>query len=394
MVVGIPLRILLLGVGAVGAVTATHLVNSPEVSEVVLGDIAPDRAKQLANRLKSNKASPIRVDAGDRKDLINAMKKIDVVINSALPRYNLLIMDVALKNNVHYIDLASDIPYDSVRNQLRLSDAWKDANLTAIMGLGEDPGISNILARYLADKMDRVDEIRVRDGDTGVSKEFAFPCLFSPDVLIDEVLHRPQIYKDGSLLKLSPLSGREVYPFPDPVGSLTVYYVDHEEPETLSQFIDKGIRYADFKLALSPQTVEMLKILKQLNLTSKKPIEVKGLKIAPKDVLLSLLPKPADLAGKVEGYSCIVVDVRGEKTGKKVRALAYTFMNHQEAFRKYGVTATSYLTGTPPAIGAVMLAKGGIKIRGVIPPECLEPQPLLTEIKKRGIKINEKVQEI
>jgi len=388
------LRILLLGVGAVGTVTATHLVDHQEVSEVVLGDIALDRAKQLANRLKSDKLSPLQVDAGDRKDLINAMKKMDVVINAALPKYNLLIMDVALKNKVHYIDLASDIPFDAVRNQLRLSDKWKAANLTAIMGLGADPGMSNIFARYLADKMDRADEIRIRDGDTAVSKEFAFPCLFSPDVLIDEVLNPPEIYKDGSLLRLSPLSGEEVYPFPDPVGSLTVYYVDHEEPETLPQFIDKGIRYADFKLALSPQTVDMLKILKQLNFTSKEPIKVKGLKIAPKDVLLSLLPKPVDLAGKVEGFSCIAVEIRGEKDGKKVRALAYAFMSHREAYEKYGVTATAYLTGTPPAIGAVMLAKGDIKIRGVIPPECLEPKPFLAEIEKKGIRVNETVQQI
>lgn len=391
---GQPLRILLLGVGAVGTVTANHLVNSPEVSEVVLGDIALDRAKKLENRLNSDKVSALRVNAGNREDLTKALKKIDVVINAALPRYNLLIMDVALKNKVYYIDLASDIPFDAVRSQLRLSGAWKAANLTAIMGLGADPGMSNIFARYLADKMDRVDEIRVRDGDTAVSKEFAFPCLFSPDVLIDEVLNPPQIYKDGSFLRLLPLSGEEVYPFPDPVGSLTVYYVDHEEPETLPQLINKGIRYADFKLALSPQTVEMLKILKQLNLTSKELIEVKGFKIAPKDVLLSLLPKPADLAGKVEGFSCIAVEIRGKKAGKKTQALAYTFMSHREAYEKYGVTATAYLTGTPPAIGAVMLARGDIKIRGVIPPECLEPQPFLTEIMKKGIKVNETVQEI
>jgi len=386
------MRILLLGLGAVGTVTATHLIDSPEVSGVVLGDIAFDRAKKLEKKLNSDKVSALKVDAGDRQNLTTAIKRIDLVINAALPRYNLLIMDVALKNNVYYIDLASDIPFDSVRNQLKLSNAWKDADLTAIMGLGEDPGISNILARYLADKMDRVDEIRIRDGDTGVSKEFAFPCLFSPDVLIDEVLNKPEIYKDGSLRRLSPLSGEEVYQFPNTVGSLTVYYVDHEEPETLSKFINKGLRYADFKLALSPQTVQMLKILKQLNLTSKEPIEVKGFKIAPKDVLLSVLPKPADLAGKVEGFSCITVDMKGEKAGKKVRALAYTSMSHQEAYRKYGVTATAYLTGTPPAIGAVMLAKGDIKTRGVIPPECLEPKPLLKEIEKKGIKINETLQ--
>jgi len=384
----------LLGVGAVGTVTAKHLVNSPEVSELILGDIALERAKNVANKLSSEKVSSKKVDASKREDLHEAMKKIDVIINAALPRYNLPVMDVALKSRVHYIDLASDIPFDSVRNQLKLSDVWKDADLTAIMGLGEDPGMSNIFARHLADKMDRVNEIRVRDGDTGVSKEYALTCLFSPDVLIDEVLNQPEVYKDGSLLRLAPLSGEEVYRFPDPVGPLTVYLVDHEEPETFSRFINKGIRYSDFKLALSSQTVEMLKTLKQLNLTSKEPIDVKGFKIAPKDVLLALLPKPADLAGRVEGYSCIAVEVMGEKSGKNVRALAYTFMSHQEAYRRYGVTATAYLTGTPPAIGAVMLAKGDIKVRGVIPPECLDPKPILAEIEKKGIKVHEKVQEV
>jgi saccharopine dehydrogenase-like NADP-dependent oxidoreductase len=118
---------------------------------------------------------------------------------------------------------------------------------------------------------------------------------------------------------------------------------------------------------------------------------VKGVKIAPKDVLLSLIPKPADLAGKVEGYSCIAVEVAGRKAGKKMRILAYAYLGNQETYKKHGVTATSYLTGTPPAIGAVMLAKGDIKVRGVIPPECLEPQPLLKKIEKKGIKINEKI---
>ena len=385
------MKFLIIGVGAVGQVTAAHLAQDPEVSRVVLSDIALDRAKSVVDWLKSKKASAVKVDAGDRNDLVDAMKQIDVVINATVPRYNMLIMDVALKSNVHYIDLASDIPFDSVRNQLSLSDAWKDAGLTAIMGLGEDPGISNLLARHLADKMDKVDEIRIRDGDNSVSKEFAFPCLFSPDVLIDEALNRPEVFKDGSLRRLSPLSGEEVYRFPEPIGPLTVYFVDHEEPETLSKFIDKGISYADFKLALSPEFVQMLRILKQLNLTSKEPIEVKGVKIAPKDVLLSLIPKPADLAGKVEGYSCIAVEVAGRKAGKKMRILAYAYLSNQETYKKHGVTATSYLTGTPPAIGAVMLAKGYIKVRGVIPPECLEPQPLLEKIEKKGIKINEKI---
>jgi saccharopine dehydrogenase (NAD+, L-lysine-forming) len=386
------LRFLIIGVGAVGQVIAAHLVRDPDVSKVVLSDISLERAKTVADWLKSKKTSAVKVDAGDRKNLVEAMKQIDIVVNATVPRYNLLIMDVALKSNVHYIDLASDMPYDSVRNQLSLNNAWKDAGLTAIMGLGEDPGISNLLARHLADKMDSVEEIRIRDGDNGSSEEYPFPCLFSPEVMIDEILSRPEIFKDGSLRRLSPLSGEEVYRFPAPVGPLTVYFVDHEEPETLSRFINKGLRYADFKLALSPEIAQMLRILKQLNLTSKEPIEVKGVKIAPKDVLLSLLPKPADLAGKVKGYSCIAVEVAGGKARKKMRILAYAYLSHQEAYKKYGVTATSYLTGTPPAIGAVMLAKGDIKVRGVIPPECLEPKPLLAKIEKKGIKIIERIQ--
>jgi saccharopine dehydrogenase (NAD+, L-lysine-forming) len=388
------LRVLLLGIGAVGTVTATHLANCPEVSEVVLGDIALERSKQLADRLKSSKVSALRVDAGNRENLTSAMKKTDVVINAALPKFNFLVMDVALKNKVNYLDLASDIPYDSVRNQLKLSKKWKAADMTAIMGLGEDPGLSNLFARYLADKLDSVEEIRIRDGDTGVSPDYAFPCLFSPDVLIDEVLNQPEIFKDGSLLRLPPLSGQETYSFPEPVSSQTVYLVDHEEPETLSRFINKGLRYVDFKLSLSPQIVEMLKVLRQLNLTSKEPIDVKGVKIAPKDLLLALLPKPADLAGKVEGFSCITVDMIGKKAGRKIRALAYAFISHQDAYKKYGVTGTAYLTGTPPAVGAVMLAKGEIEERGVIPPECLKPLPILKEIEKKGIKIHEKMQEI
>ena len=388
------MKIVLLGIGAVGEVTATHLVKSPEVAELVLGDISLQRVEQLSSKLKSSKVTPARVDAGNKKNLIESLKDADVVINSALPKYNLLIMDVAIKNKVQYLDLASDIPYDSVRNQLKFSNVWKKARLTAIMGLGEDPGISNLLARHLADKMDKVEEIRIRDGDSGVSKEYVFPCLFSPTTLIDEVMNKPEIFKNGSLRRLAPLSGEEVYNFPEPIGPMTVYFVDHEEPETLSHFIDKGVYYADFKLALSHEVVNMLTVLRQLKLTSKEPIEVKGMKIAPKDVLLALLPRPSDLGGKVEGYSCIVVDVIGKRAGKRVHAMAYASLSHQEAYRKYGVTGTAYLTGTPPAIGAVMLAKGEVEAKGVIPPECLQPQPILKEIEKKGIEIHETIQQI
>jgi saccharopine dehydrogenase-like NADP-dependent oxidoreductase len=167
---------------------------------------------------------------------------------------------------------------------------------------------------------------------------------------------------------------------------VTLCFIEYEPVFTLPRFIGKGVSYVDCKISLEPNVAA----LHLMGLANDKPIEVKGIKIAPKDVLLSLLPKPADLAGKVEGHSCIAVEVAGRKAGRNMRVLAYAYLSHQEAYKKYGVTATSYLTGTPPAIGAVMLAKGDIKVRGVIPPECLEPQPLLAKIEKKGIKITER----
>jgi len=258
------------------------------------------------------------------------------------------------------------------------------------LGLGEDPGISNIFARYVADKLDRVEEIRIRDGETAVSKDFPFACLFSPDVFLYEVFESPTVYENGVMHKVDPLTGEEQYEFPEPIGSLTVFHVDHEETETLPLFIKKGLRYVDFKLALSPETVQMLKVLKQLGLLSEKPLNIKGQKISPKELVIALFPKPADLPGKVDGHASIVVDVKGERKGEKTHHLVYTLMSHREAYEKYGSTATSYLTGTPPAIGAIMIAKNEIKTRGVISPECLDPKPFMDKLSQKGIKINEK----
>ncbi len=384
------MRIFLLGVGAVGTVVATHLTKSPEISELVLGDIALDRAKALKRRLKNAKVSAVHADASNEEKLRSVLSKVDVIVNATLPKYNLTVMNTALKSNVHYIDLAS---WATVKMQLDLNEAWKDAGLTAILGLGEDPGISNIFARYVADKLDRVEEIRVRDGETVISKDFPFACLFSPDVFLYEVFERPDVYENGVMHKVDPLTGEELYEFPKPIGPLSVYHVSHEETETLPLFINKGLRYVDFKLALSHETVQMLKVLKQLGLLSAKPLNIKGQRISPRELVIALFPKPADLPGKVEGYASIVIDVKGERKGEKTRHIVYTLMSHREAYEKYGSTATSYLTGTPPAIGAIMIAKKETRMRGVLSPECLEPKPFMNRLTQKGIKIEEKILE-
>ncbi|UCC33432.1 MAG: saccharopine dehydrogenase NADP-binding domain-containing protein [Candidatus Bathyarchaeota archaeon] len=382
------MKVLVLGgAGAVGEVICADLAATPSISEVVCADRDLNKAKRLIEKLKREKVTPTEIDAGKSKELMGALKGVDVVINSALPRFNLVVMDAALKRGAHYIDNAV---YSTVDEKLKFDDAWKDAGLTALLNLGEDPGLSNIYARYGADSMDRVEEIRIRDGET-CEGDFPFIATFSPHVFLGgEIFFEPLIFENGEFKHLPPFSGREVYEFPDPIGPVTVYCTDHEEVETLPRIIKKGVKYTDFKLAFSPETVELLQTLNQIGLMSSKPIDVRGAKVSPLDVFISLIPMPSEIAGKVKGYACILADVRGEKAGEKIHHLVYTFMSHEDAYKKLGVTATAYLTGIPASVGAAMLAEGKIKRRGVFPPEVLEPEPFIKEVRKKGIVTHEK----
>lgn len=382
------MKVLVLGgYGAVGTAICGDLAGIPHISEIVCAGRNMDKARRLVQKLKSDKVTAGKVDASDSDELMRTLKEVDIVVNSSLPEFNLKVMEAALKNGVHYIDNAV---YEKVDHKLKFDKAYRDAGLTGLLNLGEDPGLSNIFARYAADRMDRVHEIRIRDGETCETEKYPFVATFSPEVFLGgEIFLEPLIFENGAFKHLPPFSGEEVYNFPDPVGPLTLYCTDHEETETLPRFIKKGVQYVDFKLAFSPETANLLKTLNELGLMSKKPIDVKGAKVSPLDVFISLIPTPAEIGGKVEGYACILADVRGEKDSDKIHLIMYTYLSHKEAYRRLGVTATAYLTGIPAAVGAEMLADGTIEKRGVYPPEVLEPEPFLARIRQRDITIYE-----
>ena len=372
-----------------GTAICGDLAETPHISEVVCAGRNVDKARKLAQKLKSDKVTPKKVDVSNSSELMEALEEVNIVINSSLPEYNIAVMDAALKSGVHYIDNAV---YEKVDHKLKFDDAYREADLTGLLNLGEDPGLSNIFVRYAADRMDRVAEIRVRDGETCETEKYPFVATFSPEVFLGgEIFLKPLIFENEVFKHLPPFSGEEVYDFPDPVGPLTVYCTDHEETETLPRFIKKGVTYADFKLAFSPETVKLLKTLKELGLMGQNPIDVKGVRVSPLDVFISLIPTPTEIGGEVDGYACILADVRGEKEGAKVCHVVYTYMNHKEAYRRLGVTATAYLTGIPAAVGAAMLADGSIRKRGVYPPEVLEPEPFLARIREKDIGIYERV---
>ncbi|MEM0342860.1 MAG: saccharopine dehydrogenase C-terminal domain-containing protein [Thermoplasmata archaeon] len=397
------MKAMILGVGAVGSVTAEILAGAEEFDQVILADLNLDRAKRTEKRISSDKVSVKRVDASDVEGMTKAFKGVDLVLNGVIPRYNLGIMQACLKAGSNYADMAWDVALDTTPpggviketpawHQLRLSDAFKKANLVGMMGIGCDPGLSNIFARMAADNLDKVKKILVRDGDNGTVEGHKFAPLWSPETLIEEVLMPATYYADGAYRKLPPFSGKEPFDFPEPVGRLTIYNVDHEESETLPTFIGevlgKGCDYCDFKIALDDTYVEAIQLIGMLGLANPNKIDVKGQKVSPRDVVAACLPDPSTLGERAKGDCAIGTVTKGVKDGQEVSYYIWVQLNHERTFRKYGHSATAYSVGVPFAIAAILFARGEIKQRGVFPPEMLDPGPWPEMLKKYGMPVH------
>jgi saccharopine dehydrogenase (NAD+, L-lysine-forming) len=401
------MKALILGVGAVGSVTAEILANSQEFDQVVVADWNMDRVEVVEKKISSDKVLGKKIDASNVAMMAEEFKGIDLVLNGVIPKFNFNIMDACLKAGSHYADMASDIflskekPGEIVEETPMLyyvrkyDDAFKKAGLMGLMGLGCDPGLSNIFARMGADRLDTVKEILVRDGDNGSVSGYEFAPLWSPETLIEEVLMPAMIYKDGNYRKIGAFQGKETYMFPDPVGEeLPIYNVDHEEQETLPTYIGevlgKGCEYCDFKIALGDECVNVIKTLGMLGLDSPKKIDVKGAMVAPRDVVAATLPDPATLGDRAVGACAIGTITTGVKDGKDEKHFIYTTMDHKECYDKYGHSATAYTVGVPLAIGAIAFAQGKVPQRGVFPTEMLDPKPIVDMLPKYGMNCIEK----
>src|SRR2546428_7086678 len=195
----------------------------------------------------------MQIDASDEDALRRAMHGSGLVINTALPRFNRLIQSAALGEHVNYLDPANDSADPFVD-----SDTWKAAGLTALCAMGEDPGLSNVFARYAADGMDRVESIKVRDGDTASSPDYPFIALFSPETFVEETLAPSRIWRDGQYEALPPFGEFETYEFPAPIGPLPGDSRAHAQVDTLPRSTRTRGRYRDLYLPLHPAPVQPL----------------------------------------------------------------------------------------------------------------------------------------
>ncbi len=290
------MKVLIVGAGAQGGPCASILARDRDIAEIVLGDIDLDLANKVKNKIKSDKITTMKVDAGKVEELEKAAKGVDAVINLTLPQFNANIMKAALKKGAQYVDAAMDYPLIAQltkKEPFEIDNEFKEAGLTALIGCGGTPGVSNVLVKYACDKLNQVDSICIRCSGKIVEKPkdiiSAWDPGWSPKTALTDYAEEPIVFENGRYKRYPPFSGREEYDF-DPFGKVLLAYHLHEEAAMLPYFIGKGVKYVDFKYPVDIQAGNLI----QLGFASDKAIDVKGAKVAPLDVLVQLVRSPVN----------------------------------------------------------------------------------------------------
>jgi saccharopine dehydrogenase (NAD+, L-lysine-forming) len=359
-----------------GQGVARDLIKQEQVKNVVLGDIATDPERVQAKLRASEKVSLKKVDVNDHAGLIAAIKGADVVINCAGPFYKTAVpvAKAAVEARVNYIDICDDYQGTEILFASEIDGAAKSAGITVLTGMGSDPGTNNVIVRYYADRMDRVDDIAlywvvsIADLSEGAAWDHSLHMITGKV---------PQ-FLDGRLEYVEGGTGEETDTFLEPLGTCRVRYVGHPQPLTIPRYI-KGVKRVVIKGALIPAWVDdLIKEQKDTGFLSTEPVEIKGVRVVPYDLTLRLwgaIPKDRDKGPAASGLKVIV---KGERGGK-------------------GITCTADIvgrmapgTGLPASIAALMMGAGDVQAKGVVAPEgCIDPEKFLAALIGRGARIHQ-----
>ena len=386
-------KVLIIGAGGVGNVVAHKCAQAPEhFSEILLASRNENKCKAIAADVKAATGRAIRTAALDADNvqatvaLLQSFKP-DLVINVALPYQDLPIMDACLHAGVHYLDTANYEPPNHAKFEYSWQWAYRErytkAGLTALLGSGFDPGVTNVFCAYaqkhLFDTIETIDILDANAGDHG----YPFATNFNPEINIREITQRGRYWENGEWKETDPLSVKQVYDYPV-VGPKDSYLLYHEELESLAKNI-KGLRRIRFFMTFSERYLTHLRVLENVGMTRIDPIDFQGHKIVPIQFLKALLPDPASLGPRTKGKTCIGCEITGTKDGKPRKVFIYNVCDHQECYKEVKSQAISYTTGVPAAIGGILLATGKWRKPGVWNMEEMDPDPFMAELNRRGL---------
>ena len=387
-------KVLLIGAGGVASVAAAKMCGNADVfTDLLIASRTQKRCEDVKaaceSRGTATRVATAQIDAMDVPRLTALVRdyKPDLVMNIALPYQDLAIMDACLAAGASYLDTANYEPPDTAHFEYAWQWAYRErfakAGLTAILGCGFDPGVTQVFSAYAQkhhfDTIETLDILDCNGGDHG----YPFATNFNPEINIREVTAKGSYWEDGHWVKTEPMAIKRVYNF-DQVGEKDMYLLHHEEIESLALHL-KGIRRIRFFMTFGQSYLTHLKCLENVGMTRIDPIDFKGQKIVPIEFLKALLPDPASLGPRTKGKTNIGCIFHGLKDGKTVDYYVYNVCDHQECYREVGSQAISYTTGVPAMIGAKMFLQGNWRKPGVYTCEEFDPDPFMAELPKQGL---------
>ena len=374
-------KIFVLGAGMMGRAVVYDLGRVREVENIAVADFDRSRADEVARRFGRGRARGFFADARDANRLAHLARGHDVLLNCTQYNWNLDVMRAALAARINYMDLGG--LYHMTRKQFSLDKDFRRIGRIAIAGVGGAPGITNVMARALADRLDRVDSIRVYNAGADEQRyDSPIAYTFSIATILDELTMPPVAFEGGRYVEKPMLSEPEPGKFRAPIGSITLRHSIHSELGTLpASFRKKGVKEVFFKINYDPRLVNLVRDLDQAGFTSRELVAVNGTRVAPRSVLLSLMQQraPKKMARDVEALRVVVA---GRSKNRRIASAMEMWADHST---RPQLSAVARDTGFPAAIAAVMLGRGEIRGTGVQAPEIVvPPEPFFNELKKRG----------
>jgi saccharopine dehydrogenase (NAD+, L-lysine-forming) len=384
----------------VGAAFATIAQRRALFEQVVLADVALARATAAAERLgEPDRFSAARVDASNQAELVELMSRVkpDAVLNATDPRFNEPIFNAALEARVTYLDMAMtlshahperphEIPGEMLGEyQLARSEEWARAGLLALVGMGVEPGLSDVLARYAADELfASIGEVGVRDGSDLKVEGYEFAPTFSIWTTIEECLNPPLIWeRRRGHYTTEPFSEPEVFTFPEGIGPVECVNVEHEEVVLIPRAVQCD--RVTFKYGLGQEFIDVLKTIHKLGLDSTEPVSVRGVEVAPRDVIAAVLPDPATLGERMTGRTCAGTWVQGTgKDGASRSTYLYQVADNERTMCEYATQAVVWQTAINPIVALELLDGGAWKGTGVLGPEAFPPGPFIDLLAELG----------
>jgi len=386
------MRVLAIGAGGVGTAAALIGARRGYFERWVVSDYDLARAASVVDRLEDDRFVASRVDASSADDVAALCREhgITHVLNVVDPRFVLSIFEGAFHAGADYLDTAMSLsrphpahPYAEVGvklgdEQFARDEEWRAAGRLALCGIGVEPGLADVFARYAADHLfSEIDEIGVRDGANLVVDGYDFAPSFSIWTTIEECLNPPVIWeRERGWFTTPPFSEPEVFDFPEGIGPVEVINVEHEEVLLVPRWID--CNRVTFKYGLGDEFIDVLKTLHKLGLDRTEPVMVKGQPVSPRDVVAAALPDPATLGDRMSGKTCAGTWVTGTgKDGAPREVYLYHVADNGWTMAEYGVQAVVWQTAMNPVIALELLSSGQWRGSGVLGPEAFDAVPFL-----------------